>query len=66
MYSIRIWNNSNYSRCNTYEPFILTMKIYNTIEKILFNNYPFYMAYIQEYGFVGAVARLNMFYQKKK
>jgi hypothetical protein len=37
----------------------------NMIEYLLFGNYPFYMAYVQEYGFIGAVMRLNPIYQIK-
>lgn len=40
--------------------------IFNAFEKFLFNDYPFYMAYIQQHGFFGAVARLNCIYAWKE
>lgn len=35
-------------------------------EFVLFSKHPFYMAYIQQHGFMGAVARLNCIYNWKK
>lgn len=44
---------------------ILTILLipFRIMEKILFNDYPFYMPYIMEFGFIGAIARLNYVYQ---
>jgi hypothetical protein len=39
------------------------MSLFSPIEQILFNNYPFYISYIQEFGMLGAISRLNCFYQ---
>jgi len=47
---------------------ILTILLipFRIMEKILFNDYPFYMAFIMNYGFIGAIARLNYVYQWRK
>ena len=42
---------------------ITSINFFYPIEKVLFNGYPFYMSYIQEFGFIGAISRLNMIYQ---
>jgi hypothetical protein len=34
------------------------------IEYLLFGNYPFYMSYVQEFGLLGAIWRLNPIYHK--